>query len=80
MQSTNKRPRMSTETSNINKTEYSIDRDILINENKYLKKRLTDNLIELSNKDEIIARLQFEIENLKRMQKFDNLKGNWIIH
>ena len=36
--------------------------------NKYLKKRLADNLIELANKDETIMQLQFEIENLKKMQ------------
>jgi len=63
--------RSSRDTLNL---ENSIDRDILVNENKYLKKRLADNLAELASKGETIMQLQFEIENLKKMQKYDNFK------
>ncbi len=67
----NNKSRFSKEFTNL---ESSINHDILVNENRYLKKRLAENLIELANKDETITRLQFEIENLKKMQKYDNLK------
>ena len=65
---------MSNEVTNINDAENSIDRDLLINENTYLKKRLIENLVEHANKNETITRLQLEIGNLKQIQKFDNPK------
>jgi hypothetical protein len=54
--------------------EDSINHDLLINENRYLKKRLAENLAEISNKDATITRLEYEIENLKKMQNNENLK------
>ena len=72
-----KRVRLSNEaSSSLASAEWSIDRDILINENRYLKKRLTDNLTELATKDETISRLRTEIEALKNLQKNEHLKGD----
>ena len=67
----NKRPRLSTEKSVMSQAdlEHSKGCDAILNENICLKKSLADKLVELASRDEIIARLQLEIENLKQLQQ-----------